>query len=130
AAVGQYARSILEGLAMSYQCTLDKIRRVQNQSIATIHIVGGGARNALLCQMTANATGIPVVAGPVEATAIGNVLVQAMAAGHIASLNELRAIVRNSFPIKTYSPCDEDIWKEQFQRFQTMRESCNATEEC
>jgi rhamnulokinase len=128
--VGQYTRSILEGLAMCYRYTLDEIRILQNVPIPAIHIVGGGSRNALLCQMTANATGIPVVAGPVEATAVGNVLVQAMAAGHIASLDELRAVVRTSFPIKRYSPCDRSTWEEQFQRFKTARKLFGDSKEC
>ncbi|MDP8981319.1 MAG: rhamnulokinase [Acidobacteriota bacterium] len=97
-------RAILESLALAYRNVLDSLEALLGRRIETIHIVGGGSRNRLLNQLTANATGRTVVAGPVEATAAGNVLVQAIGAGAIADLEEARGIVRASFPLERYSP--------------------------
>jgi rhamnulokinase len=97
-------RAILESLAVTYRQVLDNLEALLGRRIATIHIVGGGSRNRLLNQLTANATGRAVVAGPVEATAAGNVLVQAIGAGVIADLEEARRMVRVSFPLERFSP--------------------------
>ncbi len=101
----EVVRSILESLAEGYAVTLRDAARISGQPIERVHIVGGGSRNALLCQLTANRTGLPVVAGPVEATAIGNVLVQARALGAAPeSLEELRALVRATQSLQEYRP--------------------------
>ena len=101
----EVVRSILESLAEGYAVTLRDATRISGQPIDRVHIVGGGSRNALLCQLTANRTGLPVVAGPVEASAIGNVLVQARALGEApASLEELRALVRATQSLQEYRP--------------------------
>ncbi|TBN58255.1 rhamnulokinase [Glaciihabitans arcticus] len=98
-------RSILESLAAAYARTIDTARALSGATVNTVHLVGGGSQNALLCQLTADATGIPVVAGPVEATAIGNVLVQARAAGIVSGdLETLRALVARSVPRTVYLP--------------------------
>jgi rhamnulokinase len=97
---------------MKYRAMLEKIGSITQQTIETIHIVGGGSRNTLLNQFTADATGIPVEAGPVEATALGNILVQAMAHGRIVSIDEGRAMVARSFPISRYDPIDPQKWNE------------------
>ena len=97
-------RSLLESLALKYRYVLDQLRLVAGRPIDRIHVIGGGSRNALLCRFTAEATGLPVVAGPAEATAVGNILVQAMALGRVASPAEMRAIVRASFELRTYEP--------------------------
>ncbi|HWH26205.1 MAG TPA: rhamnulokinase family protein [Pseudolysinimonas sp.] len=98
-------RSILASLAKAYARTLRQAAELSGADIRIVHIVGGGSHNELLCQLTADATGLPVLAGPDEATAIGNVLVQARAHGFISgSLESLRAIVRSSFPIRRYEP--------------------------
>jgi rhamnulokinase len=98
-------RSILESLAAAYATTLDEAERLSGRTITTLHIVGGGARNELLCRLTAERTGRTVLAGPVEATAIGNVLVQARSAGIVSgSLDALRALVRVAFPPTRYEP--------------------------
>ncbi len=101
---GAHFRCILESLARLYGKTLVEVEKLTGRTIQTLHIVGGGSQNRLLNQMTADATGRPVLAGPVEGTAIGNVLVQALALGDVASLTELRVIVRRSFPLETYLP--------------------------
>ena len=83
----------------------------------TIHVVGGGSQNALLCQLAADACNRPVHAGPIEATAIGNVLVQALGLGLIGSLTEAREIVRRSFEVRVFEPQDPERWQEPYQRF-------------
>ncbi len=102
--VGEITRCILESLAACYEETLKLLEQVSGRKVKILHIVGGGSKNELLNQITADRLGIPVLAGPVEATAIGNILMQAVADGAINSLEEIRAIVRNSFSIKKYLP--------------------------
>src|SRR5512133_306744 len=100
-----FTRSILESLAEAYAAAIDDAQRLSGQKINIVHIVGGGSQNTLLCQLTANRTGRRVLAGPVEATAIGNVLIQGRAAGLVdGELSELRALVARTFPLAEYSP--------------------------
>jgi rhamnulokinase len=101
-------RCVLESLALAYRRALRDAVRLSGRDVDVVHVVGGGARNGLLCQMTADATGLPVIAGPVEATAIGNALVQARAQGVVS---DIRALVRQSTDLLTYRPkSDEDAW--------------------
>ena len=102
--VGEFARVIMESLALKYRQTLEQLQKVSPHPIEKIHIIGGGSQNQLLCQFTADATGTTVVAGPAEATATGNLLMQAKALGKITSMDEIRTIVRNSFVCSTYHP--------------------------
>jgi rhamnulokinase len=97
-------RAILEGLAASYRATLEQAEQLAGTRVDTIHIVGGGARNALLCRLAADTCGRTVLAGPVEATALGNVLAQAMARGEVASVAEARDLVRASVELVSYEP--------------------------
>lgn len=101
---GQFARCVFESLALKYQYVIEQAGELAGLPISTINVVGGGARNALLCRMTADAARLPVVAGPVEATAIGNVMVQAFARGRVGPLEDIRAVVRRSFEVSTYEP--------------------------
>jgi rhamnulokinase len=101
---GQICRVILESLARRYREVLDGLENLTGKTIRTIHIVGGGSRNALLNQLAASATGRTVIAGPAEATAAGNILVQATGAGEIANPAEARDIVRRSFGIQIFEP--------------------------
>jgi rhamnulokinase len=101
----EFARSILESLAEAYATAIADAERLSGHKINTVHIVGGGSQNALLCQLTANRTGRRVLAGPVEATAVGNVLIQGRAAGLVqGELSELRALVARTFPPAEYQP--------------------------
>jgi len=100
---GEFCRAILESLAHRYREVVEGLESLTGRKIRTIHIVGGGSRNALLNRLVAQVTGRTVVAGPVEATAAGNVLVQAIGAGEVRDLDEARAIVRRSFEIQTFS---------------------------
>jgi rhamnulokinase len=100
-----FARSILESLAEAYAAAINDAERLSGQKINTVHIVGGGSQNTLLCQLTANRTGRRVLAGPVEATAVGNVLIQGRAAGLVeGELSDLRALVARTFPPAEYQP--------------------------
>jgi len=114
---GQMVRLVLESLALKYRTVLSAIEDVTGISIETLHIVGGGIQNELLCQFTADATGRKVVAGPVEATASGNILMQAKAAGQLKSIEEARQVVRNSFEMKEYQPQNVGLWDQQYRRF-------------
>jgi rhamnulokinase len=108
--VGGFVRCVMESLALKYRWAVDRLERFTGSPIKTIHVVGGGSRNALLCQFTADACGRPVHAGPIEATAAGNVLLQMMARGRIASLSDARAVVARSFPVTIYEPRDTAAW--------------------
>jgi rhamnulokinase len=113
-------RCILESLALKYRYVLEQLRRVCPRPIRRLHVIGGGARNGLLCQFTADATGLPVVTGPVEATAVGNMLVQALALGHVGSLAEIREIVRASFELERYEPRQTTQWDRAYERLGTI----------
>jgi rhamnulokinase len=101
---GELVRSILVSLACKYRLVVEQLEHVSDRRIDTVHVVGGGARNELLCQLTADVCEREVQAGPVEATALGNVLVQALALGELADLTELRQVVANSMEPQRYQP--------------------------
>jgi rhamnulokinase len=114
---GPLTRCILESLALKYRYVLDLLRPLHPRAITRLHVIGGGARNRLLCQLTSEATALPVLAGPVEATAIGNLLLQALALGKLSSHRDLRHVVRESFPLERHEPQDPDRWREPYERF-------------
>lgn len=115
--VGTTVRCILESLALKYRHVLELTERLSGKQFAGLHMVGGGIKNALLCQFTSNALGKPVWAGPTEGSGIGNILVQYMALGDIKDIWEARQIVRESFPIQTYEPEDASQWQDAYGRF-------------
>jgi rhamnulokinase len=117
---GAVIRCALESLALKYRWTLERLEELLGKRLDTIHIVGGGSQNVLLCQLTADACNRPVVAGPVEATAIGNVLVQALGLALVGSLAEARDVIRQSFDVRTYEPKRPDVWNEAFARFNKL----------
>jgi rhamnulokinase len=119
---GALLRCILESLALEYRRVIEQLDHLDGVVHPVIHIVGGGSQNALLNQFTADAAARPVFAGPVEATAMGNLLVQAIAQGDIASLEEGRAIVRRSSHVKTYLPRDSSAWDEAYRRYLDLNE--------
>lgn len=114
---GEVLRAALEGLALKCRYTIDTLGQLRGRPLQVLHIVGGGIQNRLLCQFIANATGLPVIAGPIEATAMGNILVQAMGQGDIGSLQELRDVVRRSVAPERYEPQDVAAWDEVYGRF-------------
>lgn len=117
---GSVARIIMESLALKYRFKLNQASALKGEAINTIHVVGGGSRNELLCQMTADACKCRVVAGPAEATAMGNVLVQACAAGLLSGLPDIRATVRNSCSLKTFDPNPSPEWDQMFDCLATQ----------
>jgi rhamnulokinase len=117
---GETIRCVLESLALIYCQTLKEIAIVTGQKAKRLHIVGGGSRNRLLNQLTANAAQVTVLAGPSEVTSIGNLLVQAIALGHLGSLADLRRVVRCSFQVTSYQPSDRSTWLEAYERFQRL----------
>jgi len=118
---GAYVRTILESLALLYRENIGALTTLTGRRIARLHIVGGGSRSRLLNQFAANATGLTVVTGPVEATAIGNLLIQALALGHLDSLADLRHTVRDSFSTETVTPADAALWQTAYDRFLTFK---------
>jgi rhamnulokinase len=118
--IGATIRCTLESLALCYRRVLERLEELTGQRLEVIHIVGGGSQNALLCQFTADACNRPVLAGPVEATAIGNVLVQAIGLGELGSMADAREVVRRSFEVRIYEPHASESWQEPYARFQAL----------
>ncbi len=119
---GAIIRCTLEGIALKYRWVLERVEEMLGRRLEPLHIVGGGTRNRLLSQFTADAIGRPVVTGPIEATAAGNVVMQALALGHIASLEEGREVVRNSFDVVSYEPSGQPGWDEAYTRLLDLME--------
>ncbi len=115
-------RCILESLALSYRDYFDQITRILGRSFRVLHVVGGGSRNTLLCQMTADATSLPVIAGPSEATIMGNILLQAVAVGSIRSPADVREVVHQSTELVTYEPADGATWDERYHQYREILE--------
>lgn len=113
---GEIIRCALESLALKTRWILEKLENLLGHKLSVIHMVGGGTRNELLCRFVAQATGREVFAGPVEATAMGNLLTQAMAMGQVESLSELKSIVRLSSNLKGYKPQSADRWEAAYQK--------------
>jgi rhamnulokinase len=115
---GETVRSALVSLACKYRLVLSRLERVTGRSVDVVHVIGGGSRNTLLCLLTADVLGVPVLAGPVEATALGNVLVQARATGELGSLADMRAVASASAEPVVYEPgTDRDAADATYRRF-------------
>lgn len=119
----EITRCILESLALAYRRTLHDLATVTGRTFKVVRMVGGGARNSLLCQMTADACDCPVVAGPVEAAALGNLAAQAVATGYLADFREAREATTSAEEIRTYLPKDNSAWQEAAMR---LNKICNA----
>ncbi len=117
---GRFVRCALESLALFYRVTLRQLEGIIGKRIKQLHIVGGGSQNMLLNQFAANALQIPVIAGPTECTALGNILIQAIALGHLPSLKAAREVVRNSFEVTTVTPAAKTEWDAAFARFEKL----------
>lgn len=115
-----YTRTILESLALKYRITLGYLERLTGTTYDEIRIVGGGAQNALLNQFAAEATGRRVVAGPIEATALGNLGVQMLATGAVTSLDDARKVIARSYPVHVFEPTETDKWREALTRFEQI----------
>ncbi len=121
-----YTRVILESLAFKYRVVLESLEAVTGRHIDEIRIVGGGSRSRLLNQFTADATGRRVVAGPVEATALGNIAMQMVATGAVTSLDEARGVIERSFPVERFEPIAPDTWDAQSRRFRDYVDAAQA----
>jgi rhamnulokinase len=115
---GAYVRCILESLALKYRLVLRSLEQLCDQRIKRIRVIGGGSKNRLLNQFTSDATGRQVLAGPAEATALGNMAVQIVATGEASSLQQVRAIVDRSFPTEVFEPVETDKWERHLERFE------------
>ena len=112
-----FVRAILESLALKYRLVLESLEKITGASFETIHVVGGGSQNDLLNQFTADATGRHVFAGPVEATALGNLAMQMVGSGVISSLEKARDVLAASFSPRVFEPKSRHGWDEAYQRF-------------
>jgi rhamnulokinase len=115
---GMYIRTILESLALKYRVVLKNIEQLTRQRIQQVRVIGGGSKNRLMNQLTADATGKTVLAGPAEATALGNAGVQILATGGASSLREVRAVIDRSFRTEVFEPSGTGVWERQAERFQ------------
>jgi len=115
--IGQISRCIFENLSFRYKQVMGQLEEITGTNIKILQIIGGGSRNQLLNQFTANVLNIPVKAGPSEATAIGNILTQALALGEITNIKDLRRVVRNSFQINDYTPMNNNKWKDAYNMY-------------
>jgi rhamnulokinase len=111
------ARCIMESLALKYRYTLDQLKECATQPIDKVHIIGGGTQNQLLCQFAANAMGLPVIAGPAEGTATGNIMIQALALGYVKDIDQIRDVINVSFDTAHYKPMDIDAWNMTYKKF-------------
>jgi rhamnulokinase len=114
---GEIVRCIFESLALEYRRVAEQLDTLLGRRVPTIHIIGGGSRNRMLDQFTANATDRTVVAGPVEATALGNILAQALATGRLTSLADGRAVLRRVVEPAVFHPAERDAWEEAYARY-------------
>ena len=114
--VGQVARCVYESLALKYRWAMERLEEIKGQPLEQLNIVGGGIQNKLLNQMAADSINRPVLTGPVEGAAMGNLLSQAMALGEVKDINELRRIVRNSETVQTYTPHHTVQWECAYQK--------------
>jgi rhamnulokinase len=119
---GEIARCAFESLSLNYRSVLDSLRTLTRRDLRTIRVVGGGGRNAMLCQMTADACRCEVVRGPVEASTLGNVMLQAVATGHLASVREGREAIADSIECSRYSPQRSARWDEAYAHFRALQE--------
>ncbi len=117
---GEIIRCALESLALAYREVIENLKIVTGKQLDILHIVGGGSRNKLLNQMTANATGLPVQAGPVEATVIGNALVQLISLGEIDNLDDGRELVSHQKEIESYRPAEQAAWNEAYKKYKAL----------
>jgi sugar (pentulose or hexulose) kinase len=118
--IGALVRCVYESLAMKYRRNLEILRQTTGKNFAVINIIGGGSQDALMCRCTAAACGIPVAAGPREATALGNIMIQLVAAGEIASVSDGRKIIAASDPPVWYEPEDAGHWEEGYRRYSEL----------
>lgn len=118
--VGEIMRCIYESLALKYRFAIQQLQAATGKSFKALHILGGGTKDRLLCQMSANSTGLPVVAGPIEATALGNIIIQLVALGKLKDIAEGRALIAQTETLKNYAPCEIAAWDKAYEAYKTI----------
>ncbi len=118
--IGAIVRCIYESLALKYRFAIKQIEENTNQNFEVLHLLGGGTKDKFLCQMTADSLGIPVIAGPTEATAIGNIMLQLIALGEIEDISTARMLVRESENVTIYTPQEHDKWLEEYKKYEKI----------
>jgi sugar (pentulose or hexulose) kinase len=113
-------RTVYESLALKYRQSLNQQSAISGHTVTSLHVIGGGAQNKLLCTMTADSINRPVIAGPVEATALGNAVVQMITLGWIGSISEAREMISRSFPMAYYEPKKTEAWDDAYARFEKI----------
>ena len=121
----QFTRCIFESLALLYRQTLQQLEKLTGEKIEVLHVVGGGAKNQLLNQFTADACQVDVLAGPVEATALGNIMIQAITLGEVADIASARTLIRGNFEMARFQSKNPALWLEAYARFEKLREHCH-----
>jgi rhamnulokinase len=121
--VGQVMRCIYESLALKYRFALDQLSQATGKTFSTLHVLGGGTKDGLLCRMTAGCTGLPVIAGPVEATAYGNILIQLMALGELESIDAGRELLARTEAVTRYEPQGHNLWNESYTYYKKLLET-------
>ena len=115
--IGQLVRCIYESLALKYRLALEQIEECTDKKFDVLHLMGGGTKDGFLCELTAQSLGIPVIAGPVEATALGNIMLQLIALGEIESIEEGRKIIAETEKVKVFEEARTSDWDEAYVRF-------------
>jgi len=127
--VSEFVRCVLESLAFKYKYVFEELCSFCSRQISKVHIIGGGSRNRVLCQYAADALGLPVISGPAEATSVGNIMIQALSAGKVDSIERARDMISASFDLRVYNPAEGEEWEKNYDRFQKIcRESHKETE--
>ena len=113
-------RCIYESLALKYRFALGQLAEATGRRFSALHVLGGGAKDGLLCRMTADCTGVPVLAGPVEATALGNIVLQLIALGEVKGVDEGRALIAHAESVKRFEPGEQAAWNRAYETYKTI----------
>ncbi len=118
--VGEVMRCIYESLVLKYRFAVNQLKEATGKRFSALHVLGGGAKDNLLCQMSADSTGLPVVAGPVEATALGNIIIQLVALGELSDISAGRALIAKTETLRHYTPANTDLWDKAYETYKTI----------
>ena len=118
--VGAVMRCIYESLALKYRFALDQLSEATGKRFSALHVLGGGTKDGLLCRMTADCSGLPVLAGPVEATALGNIVLQLIALGELRDVDEGRALIARTEAVKRFEPGEQNAWNRAYETYKTI----------
>lgn len=113
-------RCIYESLALKYRFALGQLSEATGKRFSALHVLGGGTKDGLLCRMTADCSGLPVLAGPVEATALGNIVLQLIALGELRDVDEGRALIARTEDVKRFEPGEQNAWNRAYETYKTI----------